>query len=292
MDDMLDSTKALIFITFVAYISHLILNAMATRTTPGNKFFPNTVGDISRHFELEMTPAAKTFSIWGVIFSWQLCWMFYCITNTFRSGAEANILSNNFFIAFIFNIALITVWLFTWARKEGFISFIVILLGQISLDIAIASACVDLKDFLDKQTLYDYGYSDVWLQRLLVQNGLLFYGSWTTIATLINFAIVLSYYMGLSTRAASLISLSLLGTLASMWFALENFVFLSYTEYTFTAYIVLMIALIGILLNIISIDRLVGGLSLGLLVLSAMFLIARCIIINLRHHNKFQSFTS
>ena len=166
------------------------------------------------------------------------------------------------------------------------------MLGQISLDIAIASACVDLKDFLDKQTLYDYGYSDVWLQRLLVQNGLLFYGSWTTIATLINFAIVLSYYMGLSTRAASLISLSLLGTLASMWFALENFVFLSYTEYTFTAYIVLMIALIGILLNIISIDRLVGGLSLGLLVLSAMFLIARCIIINLRHHNKFQSFTS
>jgi len=273
---MVPSTKILIFVNILIYIGHLTLNGLSARASQGNKLFPNTVSEISKHFDLEMTPIGTTFSIWGVIFTWQLGWMLYTAVNVFRSGAGSNILSNKFFIAFILNIIFVSTWLFTWSRKEGVASFVVILIGQILVDLAIAQACYDLNQFTGD------GKADIWTQRILVQNGLLFYGTWTTIATLINFAVVLAYYVGTTTRVASLISLSLLGVLAATWFVLESFVFHKYTEYTFSAYIVLMIGLTGILVNIFDLDKVVGGLTLALLILSAVFFIARIAIIIVR----------
>ena len=286
MNDMKISTKVLIFITLVIYIIHLVFNALSARGGPGNKLFPNTVSNISKRFHLEITPVGATFSIWGAIFAWQIIWILYTVSTVFRSGPATNILHNKFFIAFIANILTVIAWLFTWARAEGVISFVIILLGQIFLDAAIAFACYDLRLFLDDQKVYRQGKVDIWSQRFLVQNGLFFYGTWTTIATLINTAVVFAYYIGTTTKVASLISLSLLGVLAITWFILENFVIQKYVEYTFSAYITLIIGLTGILVNIFNEDKLVGGITLGLLILSGIFLVARIIIISVRHCKK------
>ena len=286
MNDMKISTKVLIFLTLVIYIIHLVFNALSARGGPGNKLFPNTVSNISKRFHLEITPVGATFSIWGAIFAWQVLWILYTVSTVFRSGPATNILQNKFFIVFIANILTVIAWLFTWARAEGVISFVIILLGQIFLDVAIAFACYDLRVFLDDQKVYSQGKVDIWSQRFLVQNGLLFYGTWTTIATLINTAVVFAYYIGTTTKVASLVSLSLLGVLAITWFILENFVIQKYVEYTFTAYITLIIGLTGILLNIFNEDKLVGGITLGLLILSGIFLVARLIIISVRHCKK------
>ena len=233
MNGMKISTKVLIFLTLAIYIIHLVFNALSARGGPRNKLFPNTVSNISKRFHLEITPVGATFSIWGAIFAWQVIWILYTVSTVFRSGPATNILQNKFFIAFIANILTVIAWLFTWARAEGVISFVIILLGQIFLDAAIAFACYDLRVFLDDQKVYSQGKVDIWSQRFLVQNGLLFYGTWTTIATLINTAVVFAYYIGTSTKVASLISLSFLGFLAITWFMLENFVIQKYAEYTF-----------------------------------------------------------
>ena len=286
MNGMKISTKVLIFLTLAIYIIHLVFNALSARGGPRNKLFPNTVSNISKRFHLEITPVGATFSIWGAIFAWQVIWILYTVSTVFRSGPATNILQNKFFIAFIANILTVIAWLFTWARAEGVISFVIILLGQIFLDAAIAFACYDLRVFLDDQKVYSQGKVDIWSQRFLVQNGLLFYGTWTTIATLINTAVVFAYYIGTSTKVASLISLSLLGVLAVTWFMLENFVIQKYAEYTFSAYITLIIGLTGILVNIFNDDKLIGGITLGLLILSGIFLIARIIIISVQNCKK------
>ena len=286
MNGMKISTKVLIFLTLAVYIIHLVFNALSARGGPRNKLFPNTVSNISKRFHLEITPVGATFSIWGAIFAWQVIWILYTVSTVFRSGPATNILQNKFFIAFIANILTVIAWLFTWARAEGVISFVIIVLGQIFLDAAIAFACYDLRVFLDDQKVYSQGKVDIWSQRFLVQNGLLFYGTWTTIATLINTAVVFAYYIGTSTKVASLISLSLLGFLAITWFMLENFVIQKYAEYTFSAYVTLIIGLTGILVNIFNDDKLIGGITLGLLILSGIFLIARIIIISVRNCKK------
>lgn len=274
--------RFLIFLTFAVYIVHLVLNGLSAKGGPGNKLFPNSVSNVSEHFKLEMTPVGATFAIWGVIFAYQLAWIIYTITTVFRDGPACNILSGKFFSGFIVNIVLISAWLFVWSREKALGSFVIILSGQVFLCLAIARACKDLKDFNDDQKITNKTRADVWCQRILVQNGLLFYATWTTIATSINFAVVLAYVLETSTFTASIVSLSILGVLAIAWFVVENFITRKYTEYTFTAYIVLIIGLTGIVINIWKDDKRVAGLALTLTILSALFLIARLVIIGIR----------
>lgn len=174
--------------------------------------------------------------------------------------------------------------MFAWARLEGNLSFICTFASQVCLNTAIAYAFNDLKAFLDANgKAYKKGNADVWVHRVILQNALELYATWTTVATAINLAVVLSYGTGLcSTRIASLVSLSIIGVLAILWFIVENSVLLEYTPYTFTVYVTLIIANLGIVYNIYATDKLVGGLSLGLLVLSIAGLIVRCTVIIVR----------
>lgn len=167
---------------------------------------------------------------------------------------------------------------------EGNLSFICTFASQVCLNTAIAYAFNDLKAFLDANgKAYKKGNADVWVHRVILQNALELYATWTTVATAINLAVVLSYGTGLcSTRIASLVSLSIIGVLAILWFIVENSVLLEYTPYTFTVYVTLIIANLGIVYNIYATDKLVGGLSLGLLVLSIAGLIVRCTVIIVR----------
>lgn len=286
MSDFPTSKKVLIFLNLAIYIIHLVLNGLAASGGPDSKLFPNTVGNISDAFHLELTPVGATFSIWGAIFTWQIIWILYTCTSVCRSNIpSANILSTRYYIAFIINIIFISTWLFTWAREWAIASLVVIVLGQICLDTAIAFALIDLNRFLSDQKVLNKTRVDVWCQRLMVQNGLVFYATWTTVATLINVAVVMAYRGSASTLTASIISISLLAVMAVVWFLLESFAFQGYTDYTFSAYLTLIIANIGVY----SANNKAGGndimkwFSFSLIILSAVFLVARLVIIGLRH---------
>ena len=273
--------QILVCITAILYVIHLIFNGLAGKG--GSKLFPINTGAISDGFYLEMTPTGSTFTIWGFIFFFQLIWIVYSVVNLFRTGDSTDILSTRFFVCFILNIVLITIWLILWSRRKSIECFLVITVGQILLDLTIAFACVDLNYYLLTHEFAE-GTSDVWCQRILVQNGLLFYATWTTAATLLNMAIVLAYNLNLTTVTASLLSLSLLGVIAVIWFILENFVLRVYTEYTFSAYIALIYALSGIFSKINGQNSSIAGLALGLLILSVIMLAARVLIIIFSKH--------
>jgi hypothetical protein len=51
---------------------------------------------------------------------------------------------------------------------------------------------------------------DLWLTRILVLNGLLFYNTWTTIASLINLAAAMQYDGGVNGSTSAYVALALL----------------------------------------------------------------------------------
>lgn len=272
------STKVLAFLTLIVYIAHLVFNSLAG--IGGSRFFPDSVAKVSENFHLLITPVPRTFAIWGIIFTLQLCWSIYGVATVFITSPTANILSDAFYVSFMINNVFITIWLLTWARNQAVYSLIVIVAGQFAVAVSIGLAMYDLKKFLDRNMIYCQGNSDIWTQRIIVQNGLLFYGTWTMIATLLNFAVVLVYYVKLSQKVSSLITLSILGILTVVWFVLESTVLSQYAAYSFSVYTVLMIGLCGI---ICSTDKLLRRLTSLLLFLSTAFFVVRLIIIGV--HN-------
>ncbi|XP_027721427.1 uncharacterized protein LOC114045542 isoform X4 [Vombatus ursinus] len=86
---------------------------------------------------------------------------------------------------------------------------------------------------------------DLCLLRILVQNGIAIYATWTTVATLLNFAVVLVYSVGVANQTSTTVVLSILLMLLVLWFYLENFLLDKYVRYILTVYPVVMVALSG-----------------------------------------------
>ncbi|KAF7249310.1 Protein Ycf2 [Varanus komodoensis] len=80
-----------------------------------------------------------------------------------------------------------------------------------------------------------------------VQNGIALYATWTTIATLLNFTVVLIYNGNVSDGSATVSSLCILFFELILWFYLENFLLEKYLRYTLTIYPVVILALSGTL---------------------------------------------
>lgn len=279
-----NKVTATIVLTVVVYIIHLVFNGLASRGA--TNLFPRSVGDASDVFKLEMTPVGATFSIWGIIFAYQIIWLIYAVSTIFRQGDHTEILSTKFYMGFMTNIIFVVIWLFVWTRLEAAPSFIVIMIAQVFIDLAIALACSELTAYQETHELNSSNKVDIWCQRILVQNGLLFYGTWTTVATLINTAVVFAYELEATTEKSSLIALSFLGILSIIWFVLENFVLCRFTGYTFTPYIALIYALSGIFAARGKPNDPVGGLTLGLLILSIVLFIVRIVLIFLNHRKR------
>ena len=277
-----NKNNAIIIATALIYVIHLVFNFLAGKG--GSALFPETTANVSKKFHLEMTPVGATFSIWGFIFLFQLMWIIYAITTTCRKDNAADILSANFFISFNLNILLIVVWLLLWSRQKTELCLAVITLGQLFLNLTLATACVDLKNFLSAPT--SVGKSDVWYQRFLVQNGILFYATWTTVATFINLGVVLTYNFGFSSETVSFTLLLVLGVLAIGWFVLENFFLNAYTEYTFSAYITLIYALAGVFANNYNKNSTIAELVFGLLLMSIALLTTRVLVLIFRKQAK------
>lgn len=271
----------LVIMTLSLFIIHVALSYVAG-TDREPKLFPNTVGNVSDHFKLLVTPVGATFSIWGVIYFLQFAWLLYCVSTICRSGDATEILSGKFYTCFIISTFFITGWLFSWTRKEVVSSFIVIIINQIFIELSVYYACSDLHDFEASHEVTENNKADVWCQRILVQNGLLFYATWTAVATLLNAAILLNQEVGASDQTASLTVLIILTVFTILWFYMEGFLFQGYTDYTVSVYLALIYALSGIFSNAWDNNDAVGGLTLALLIVVIILLIVRIVLICVR----------
>lgn len=279
-------TKVLIFVLLIVYIVYMLICFLASRGGSHSNFFPNSLSDVSKAYKVLMIPPVFVFSVWGVVFTFQLSWMLYAVTTIFRlPNIATNILSQEFYISFLLNICFMTVWLFIWVRKKPHASFMLTLMGQIMITISIGYALYDLKGFLDVNKNYCYDNVDVTMIRVVVHNALMLYATWTLFVATINIAVILVYYHSVSHRSASIFALVFLTVVAGLWFIMENSILINHAPYTFTVYIVLLIVFNGILLDVWGNDRTLRYITLALMVAAFLSLVARVLLISFRVNN-------
>jgi hypothetical protein len=91
---------------------------------------------------------------------------------------------------------------------------------------------------------------DVWLIRLLVQNGTIFYASWLFIVFLLNIEIILVAEFKISPDVCILIVLVLFSVKLLVYFVIENFLAYKYSKFLFANWLLYFVFLIGSLINL------------------------------------------
>jgi len=249
----------LIILLCVTYLLMISFNALAGSGAGIPDIFISTVGDISDKFELYITPAGSTFSIWGLIFFWLAASLLFIIATIFipapgegtgRVYMNPEIITPSFTISLSINFILNTSWIFIWDRSVEnvpltILASIVLFLVAISNILAASFLAYNIGRFCSKfargSALFWYGVG----YRLFL-NGLGIYTAWCVVASLINLTTALVYQGGMDMRVASLLSLSLLVIIHVSYFILENFVFDFYARYLLTPYLVIIWASNGI----------------------------------------------
>eukprot|EP00092_Neocalanus_flemingeri_P040904 GFUD01044535.1.p1 GENE.GFUD01044535.1~~GFUD01044535.1.p1 ORF type:complete len:320 (+),score=89.94 GFUD01044535.1:375-1334(+) len=231
-------------------------NALAGSGAGVPGVFYSTVGNISDKYQLFITPAGFTFSIWSIIYLWLAVSLGILVVTIFRktefgrlyltpeiaSPAVTATLSVNF----VLNLA----WIFIWDRS--YVNPDLIILASIFLFlIAITNILVMVfmaKNIGDNAHDFTRGSPLFWwgVTYRIILNGLGMYTTWTVIASLINLTTALVYAGQVDQREAVLAALSLLVIFHCTWFVLENTVLDKYARYILTPYLVVIWASNGI----------------------------------------------
>ncbi|XP_011675072.1 uncharacterized protein LOC756072 isoform X2 [Strongylocentrotus purpuratus] len=233
------------------FILTQVLSALAT--VPGNiaGWFPNTTEEISDTYPVLVTPAGWTFLVWAVIYIWMLIYIIYILTTVCRRNKNGPVYMNppvvtaNFLAVFSLNLAFNIVWLFLFSRREFAWSLADSCMLAFTVYVCLWLNHRNVEKYRD--VMETNHKVDLWCNRILIQNGLAVYATWTSIATLINLSIALTYLADVKNLSSSLISLSILTAEVVVYFVVDTFYWDRYLRYTFTVYPTIIWALSGVL---------------------------------------------
>ncbi|OWF41125.1 hypothetical protein KP79_PYT04778 [Mizuhopecten yessoensis] len=204
-------------------------------------------------FRLEIIPIDVILVLWFhlLVYIWHLMWIIYVIVCIFRKTTCAYIYQlpvypSAMLILMAVNLFANAGWLIAFDQYvlEG--SLILSVLSFFSLSV---SLCLAYKHLHDLDTLMRRLelQKDIWLIRILIHEGLAFYGALLVTSTLINLCMCMSFRWNVGHMLSCLIALSLLGSAMFTWFFLDNVLFPSYTQWTLSPYIVFIVTLCGML---------------------------------------------
>ncbi|KAK5859416.1 hypothetical protein PBY51_020971 [Eleginops maclovinus] len=223
----------------VVFIAVLIVNALAGA---GKGPFHSSTGNVSALYETEITPAGWTFSIWGVIYTWLALLVIYTTSYVFRGSWAQSLLPYTFYFCWMANLMLNMIWLLLWDRELMLVALVVLILMVITSYTALFCCCF-ATDYYGLW-LQTYHRKDLFCLRALVQNGLALYTTWTSIASLINFSLVLHLW-GVAKSTAATASLCILFAEVVAWFLMENWLLDRWVRNILTVYPVVIVALLG-----------------------------------------------
>lgn len=269
--------RVLIGINFLTLAGLLFFSYLSTKPS---ELFPRTQVNVSHSHPTEITPSDSTFAIWGAIYLLQVAWTIYTLSLNVRKD-YGDILPAKVYSYYILSSACNLLWLFAWARVQFGMSLSLIFGIALCLVLSVIYASAGLFNYL-KQFPGKKGEPnklDVWCVRILVQNGILFYATWVSIATCINVAVYLEYNLGVSSSKAGTAALAILTSTIILWFILENFVVQEYTRFIVSEYIVLIIALGGVVKAHWTDGHGNQAFELALLILAGVLLVARIALI-------------
>ncbi|XP_054483333.1 uncharacterized protein LOC129116492 [Anoplopoma fimbria] len=265
-----------IILCTVVFIAVLILNALAGS---GRGPFKSTTGNVSSRYETDITPAGWTFSIWGVIYTWLTLMVMYITTYVFRGSWAQSLLPYSFYFCWLSNMVMNMIWLLLWDRELMLAALVVLILMTIS-NLTAMFFCCFATDYYGLW-LQTFHRKDLYCLRILVQNGLALYTTWISIASLINFSLVLHLW-GVAKTTAATASLCILFAEVVGWFLLENWVLDRWVRNILTVYPVVIVALVGNVFKHFNLDDPTPNsvFMVVLLVLACILLVSRlCTVI-------------
>lgn len=241
---------ALMVVNFLVFLITCVFNGLAGAGP--NAVFHHSTSNISDKYNLQITPAGWTFSIWGFIYAYMAIWILFSFV-TIRIKTYGGylyycpaLLPPSLFITYTVNLACNTAWLILWDREEMETALVVITLmavtSYISIGLQMRSVQKNARDLI-RQGLRRY----VYLAIGLVINGIGLYAAWLTIATLLNLGIVLCYFVGIENQIASSIALGVLAFVFLVYSWMDLSLFEKQFRYFYTPYLTLFMALAGIL---------------------------------------------
>ena len=209
------------------------------------------MGNLSRKYDLNITPAGYTFSIWSVIYLWNAAAFIFYLFSIFSSSAMGKLYLNPVVISPWYSFFLIsnlwynTAWIFTWDREQlvgsSILLFLIAQTNIVSLAILARNIAQDGHQMREeKPKIY-------WTYVVLSMNGQGIYTTWTTIASLLNFCHCLVYVAGIDMEVACNICSGILLGLIIIYFLLENTVLDNFVRLLLTPYLVVIWAATGII---------------------------------------------
>jgi len=148
-----------------------------------------------------------------------------------------------FHVLFICSCVFNCTWIMVWQRSHIAASCGILFAIAFSL-----YALLVLSYYrFNKLSKSNFPKLDFYAIQALVHNGIAFYATWCTIASLLNMTIAITYIEGVKNETASTIALVILTVEILGWFIVENTVLDRYLRYTVSQYPVLIIALSAII---------------------------------------------
>ncbi|XP_034039683.1 uncharacterized protein LOC117522399 [Thalassophryne amazonica] len=204
--------------------------------------FHTSTSNVSARYETDITPARWTFSIWMVIYTWLSLMVIYLTAYTCRGSWSQCLLPYAFYFSWLANMVLNMMWLLLFDRELMLTALVVLVLIVVSSYSALFFCCFAADHY--GLWLKRYHPKDLTCVRILIQNGLALYATWTSIASLINFSLVLHLW-GVDKSTAATTSLCILFAELVGWFILENWVLDRWVRNILTIYPVVIVALVG-----------------------------------------------
>ena len=220
-------------LTTIVFIVVVITNSLANLQDVEG--FANGTTVVSNIFYTQITPAGWTFSVWGLIYFCQVLWIIYAWSFVFRPSTPRSI---SFVTIIFYTIANLTniIWIYVWGNEYPQASFGVIVVFAIALYSTITVQCI----YLYKQTpalMSEKKFKvDLYLTRIIVLNSIALYASWVSVATQINFVILLQYYTSADATTAATVGLSILLVEIIVYFILENTILDRFARFVFVVY--------------------------------------------------------
>ena len=196
----------------------------------------------------EVTPSSWTFFIWIAIYLWQFLWVFYSVSTIFRKCnaskeylyVEPSFLPASFYGIFSLHLALSVTWLFAYDNEYHVASFVGLSAMAVTLYVCMFFAVYLLWAYQEFLSV-----SEMWVNVLLVHNGLGIYAAWSTVATLLTLRTMLVETFDIKAKSAGTVILALILIIAVIYPTLEMWLSKKRLRYVWTPYFTLIVAMAG-----------------------------------------------
>ncbi|XP_035811476.2 uncharacterized protein LOC118471365 [Amphiprion ocellaris] len=279
----------LMLVGFIVFLPAIIINTLS-RFGSKSGFFKQSTEDVILKYTTPITPAHWTFFVWDFMHLWLLAIYIYFLVGLCRRRAYGwmyttpAVLPYGFHVSVIVNCFLKTTWLFLFDREMLLPALITSALMMLTDYMILFFSCQGLKIY--GAWLYKYYNVDLWVFRILVQNGVAVHAAWGTLSTLLNLTIYLQHQTETPRCDCAMLALLLLLMELLAWFLLENFYFDEHVRYIVTIYPVVIIWQTGILNNSASPNSDMFIFAALILAISCIVFVAHIALVTWKHHKR------